>query len=326
MRVLVLGGAGYIGSHMVKYLLAAGDTVRVLDDLSTGHRAAVEGCPLIEASLLEPQALRAALAEFRPEVVMHFAARSIVPESARAPDLYYRCNVTGTLNLLDAMRATGVDKLIFSSTASVYGTPETVPITESAPLRPISVYGRTKLFMEEMIRDHARAFGLKAVSLRYFNAAGADASGLIGEAHEPETHLIPNILRAASGLGEPLTLFGDDHPTPDGTAIRDYIHVSDLANAHRLAARYLDDLADGAMAIFNLGVGQGYSVRQVLDCAEAVTGQRIPYTLAPARQGDPPVLVADASLARAQLGWQPVHSSLTDIVASAWRWHSHARY
>lgn len=321
MKVLVLGGAGYIGSHMLRYLLDTGQQAKAFDDLSTGHAWAVPEGLLIQGDLLNPAEIDAAMLEFRPDVVMHFAAKSIVPESVRDPHQYYTTNLAGTMNVLAAMRKASCKQLIFSSTAAVYGIPKSVPITESTPPAPISAYGRTKLFMEQMIADYASAYGLRTISLRYFNAAGAHPDGDIGEAHEPETHLIPNILRSMVAGEFTLQLFGTDHPTSDGSCIRDYIHVMDLASAHWAAARHLKDMSDGENAIFNLGRGKGYSVLEVLAAAEQVVGRNIPREIKPARAGDPPVLVADASKANAVLGWQCEHSDLNQILGTAWNWH-----
>lgn len=326
MRVLVLGGAGYIGSHMVRHLQNQGDTPIVLDNFTTGHRAAVAGCPVVEADLLDTAAVVECLEEHRPELVMHFAARSIVPESVREPDSYYRTNLAGTMNLLGAMHHTGVRRLIFSSTAAVYGAPDGSPIPESAATQPLSPYGRTKLFMEQMIADYARAYGLRAISLRYFNAAGADASGEIGEAHEPETHLIPNILRSVADPEFELQLFGGEHPTPDGYCVRDYIHVTDLCAAHHLAGLHLEALPPGTLECLNLGNERGFSVLEVLRSAERVLQREIPHHQAPAREGDPPSLVADATRARSTLNWACEHSDLDNIVATAWAWHRNPRY
>lgn len=321
MKTLVVGGAGYIGSHMVRFLVDQGHDVRVLDDLSTGHRAAVAAELLIEGSLLNAAALDRAFAEAQPEVIVHFAAKSIIPESVSDPQLYYQTNLSGTLQLLEAMRRHRCERLIFSSTAAVYGTPDVVPIAESAATRPISPYGRTKLFMEQMIADFAAAYGLRTISLRYFNAAGAHPSGEIGEAHEPETHLIPNILRSLAQGDFTLQLFGTEHPTPDGTCVRDYIHVMDLVAAHQKAAERLATLQAGTSEVFNLGVGHGYSVLEVLNAAEQVVGREIPREIRPARAGDPPMLIADPSLANRRLGWSCEHSDLDTILRTAWRWH-----
>lgn len=322
MKVLVLGGAGYIGSHMVRFLREREIDLRVFDNLSTGHAWAVPEGLLLQGDLLDADTLDTALAAFTPDVVMHFAAKSIIPESIAEPDLYYQTNLTGTMNVLAAMRRHQVDKLIFSSTAAVYGTPDSVPITENAPTRPISPYGRTKLFMEQMIADYASAYGMKTISLRYFNAAGAHPDGDIGEAHEPETHLIPNILKSMASGDFTLQLFGTEHPTPDGTCVRDYIHVMDLASAHYQAALRLAGLADGSSEVFNLGLGRGYSVLDVLQAAEQVVGRDIPRETRPARAGDPAELVADATKAMQTLDWQCTNSDLPTILNSAWNWHS----
>ena len=322
MRVLVLGGAGYIGSHMLRDLQERGEDVCVFDNLSTGHAWAVPAGVLRQGDLLDAQAIDDTVKSFAPDVVMHFAAKSIIPESVRDPHQYYQANLTGTMNVLAAMHRQGVDRLIFSSTAAVYGAPSTSPITEAAATAPISPYGRTKLFMEQMIADYAQAYGFRTISLRYFNAAGAHAAGDIGEAHEPETHLIPNILKSMAQGDFTLQLFGTDHPTADGTCVRDYIHVQDLAAAHYQAAVRLDDLDAGCSETFNLGLGQGYSVLQVLQAAEQVLGREIPRDIRPARAGDPPELVADASAAQQALNWRCQHSDLDTILRSAWRWHS----
>jgi UDP-glucose 4-epimerase len=321
MKLLVTGGAGYIGSIVAQQLLAAGHEVVVLDDLSRGHRGAVpEGARLVEVDLLDAAAVHATAAEGF-DGALHFAALSLVGESVAHPERYYRTNVGGTLNLLDALRAAGVKRLVFSSTAAVYGEPEVVPIAETAPTRPVNPYGASKLAVDGMIGDECRAHGLGAVSLRYFNVAGA--SGCLGEDHHPETHLIPNVLRAAQGLQAEVQLFGTDYPTPDGTAVRDYIHIEDLASAHLLA---LDGARAGEHRIFNLGNGNGFSVREVIDAAREVTGLEIPVREAPRRAGDPPQLVAASDRIRAQLGWEPRKPALTDMVADAWafaRSHPH---
>ncbi len=313
MKLLVTGGAGYIGSIVAQQLLDAGHEVVVLDDLSRGHREAVpQGARLAETNLLDVPALAAVVAEGF-DGALHFAALSLVGESVAKPELYYRNNVVGTLNLLDALRAAAVTRLVFSSTAAVYGEPETVPIEETAPTRPVNPYGATKLAVDGMIGDECRAHGLGAVSLRYFNVAGA--SGCLGEDHQPETHLIPNVLRAAQGLQPEVQLFGTDYPTPDGTAVRDYIHIEDLASAHLLA---LDGARAGEHRIFNLGNGNGFSVRQVIDAAREVTGLDVPVREAPRRAGDPPALVAASAKIRSELGWEPRKPGLADMVADAW--------
>ncbi len=313
MKLLVTGGAGYIGSIVAQQLLAAGHEVVVLDNLSRGHRAAVPaGARLLELDLLDAERVRDALAEGF-DGALHFAALALVPESVAHPERYYRTNVVGTLNLLDALRAAGVGRLVFSSTCAVYGEPQVVPMDESTPTRPVNAYGASKLAVDRMIGDECRAHGLGAISLRYFNVAGA--SGGLGEDHEPETHLIPNVLRAAQGLQPAVKVFGTDYPTPDGTAVRDYIHIEDLAAAHLLA---LDATQAGEHGILNLGNGNGFSVREVIEAARAVTGCEIPVEEAPRRPGDPPMLVAASARIRAQLGWEPRKPALADMVADAW--------
>ena len=318
-RVLVCGGAGYIGSHMAKWLAAHGAEPVVLDNLSTGHREAVRFGPLVEADLLDPASLDAAFAAGPFEAVMHFCARSLVGESVQQPLAYYQNNVAGTLNLLQAMRRHGVDRIVFSSTAAVFGEPVAATIDEDHPKTPINPYGASKLMVERVLADAAQAYGLRSVTLRYFNAAGASADGDIGEAHTPETHLIPNVLRAALGDGSRLKVFGDDWPTPDGTCVRDYIHVDDLAQAHWLALDHM--AAHGGAHAFNLGNGRGFSVREVIAAAEAASGRTVAFDIAPRRAGDPAVLVAASDRAREVLGWSPRHADLAEIIDSAWRWH-----
>lgn len=324
MRILVCGGAGYIGSHMAKWLDAHGAEAVVLDNLSTGHREAVRFGRLIEADLLEPSSLDAAFAQGPFDAVIHFGARSLVGESVQKPYEYYDNNVVGTLNLLRAMQQHGVDRIVFSSTAAVFGEPVSARIDEAHPRAPINPYGATKLMVERVLSDAATAYGLRSVCLRYFNAAGASPDGDIGEAHTPETHLIPNVLRAALGNGERLKVFGDDWPTPDGTCVRDYIHVDDLAQAHWQALAYMAAHA-GAHA-FNLGNGQGFSVREVIAAAETVSGRAVPWDIAPRRAGDPAVLVASSDLAPRELGWTPRYTSLPEIIETAWRWHCAPRF
>lgn len=316
--ILVVGGAGYIGSHMVKQLRQAGYAVAVVDDLSSGRREAVLGAPLHVGDIGDAAFVSALLAQLRPAAVMHFASFIQVGESVADPGKYYRNNVTATQVLLDAMRAQGIDRFIFSSTAAIFGDPQYTPIDEAHPKAPINPYGRSKWFVEQMLDDYDRAYGLKSVCLRYFNAAGADPEGELGECHEPETHLIPLILQVASGRRPHITVYGEDYPTPDGTCIRDYIHVSDLCQAHLLALQQL--LAGGGSARYNLGNGNGYSVREVIAAARRVSGHPIPVQTGPRRPGDPPVLVADARAARQVLGWQPRHADLDTILAHAWAW------
>ena len=318
-HILVCGGAGYIGSHMARWLAVRGFTVSVLDNLSTGHREAVQWGELIEADLLDPSSLERAFHGRRFDAVMHFCARSLVGESVAKPYEYYANNVMGTLNLLEAMRRHDVSRLVFSSTAAVFGQPVADRIDEDHPKQPINPYGASKRMVERILADAAPAYGLRSVALRYFNAAGASPDGAIGESHQPETHLIPNVLRAALGTGPALKVFGDDYPTADGTCVRDYVHVDDLAQAHQLALGYLD-AHPGAHA-FNLGNGQGFSVREVIAAAEAVSGRKIDHAIEPRRPGDPSVLVASSAKAREQLGWAPVYTTLEPIIDSALRWH-----
>lgn len=326
MKTLVIGGAGYIGSHMVRWLADAGQPVVAFDNLSTGHRAAVGASELIVGDMLDAAALDAAVARTRPTVIMHFAALSIVSDSMREPLPYYRQNIGGTVNLLESMRRHGVPRLVFSSTAALFGNPQALPIAEGAALAPINTYGWSKRFAEQVIEDACRAHGLRAVALRYFNAAGAHPSGEIGESHTPETHLIPNLLRAAAGSGPPLTIFGNDHDTPDGYCVRDFVHVQDLAQAHQLAAEALarEDLP--AFQTYNLGNGRGFSVMQVLRAAERVVGHPIPQVLAGRRAGDPPSLVASSQRAHEILDWKPRLPDLESIIETAWRWHQSPRY
>ena len=324
MKVLVCGGAGYIGSHMVRHLVACGHDVVVFDNLSTGHREAVGAATLAVGDLLDPAALQALFAAHRFEAVMHFCALSLVGVSVSEPYQYYQNNVTGTLNLLLAMRAAGVGKLVFSSTAAVFGHPETELIDETHPTRPINPYGASKLMVERILADAALAYGLRSMTLRYFNAAGADPSGEIGESHQPETHLIPNVLRAALGNGSGLKVFGDDYATRDGTCVRDYVHVNDLASAHWKGIEYMA-AHDGAH-VFNLGNGRGFTVLEVIEAASRVSGVQIAFERVPRRAGDPPVLVASSAKARESLGWSPEFTDVNAIIESAWRWHQAPRY
>lgn len=324
MKVLVCGGAGYIGSHMVRCLLANRHEPIVYDNLSTGHREAIGEVPLIVGDIRDSSAMRMAFGQHRFDAVIHLCAHSLVGESVKKPYDYYQNNVGGTLCLLNAMREAGVTKLVFSSTAAVFGQPSTPLVDEEHSARPINPYGASKWMVERILADAAPAYGLRSVSLRYFNAAGADPAGDIGESHDPETHLIPNILRTALGHNSSLKIFGDDYPTKDGTCVRDYIHVNDLALAHLSAIRFLDK-HDGAHC-FNLGSSSGFTVLEVIEAAKRVTGTEITFERASRRAGDPPVLVASNAKALAHLGWRPAITNIDDIVRSAWRWHSQARY
>jgi UDP-glucose-4-epimerase GalE len=313
--ILLTGGAGYIGSHTALLLDERGYDVTVVDDLSRGHRHNVEPGRLREATLLDTDAIAAILREKPYAAVIHFAAYIAVGESAKNPALYFQNNVSGSLSLLTAMVRAGVSRLVFSSTAALYGIPGRGPITEDFPIAPISPYGDSKAMVERFLHWFDAAHGLRSICLRYFNACGADPAGRRGEEHDPETHLIPLLLRAVR-TGEPATVFGDDYPTPDGTCIRDYIHVTDLAAAHIAAVERL--IAGASSDAFNVGAGRGHSVREVIGAVERITGRRVPYTVGPRRHGDPPSLVADSAKLEHTLGWAPRHSSLDEIVATAW--------
>ena len=319
MNVLVAGGAGYIGSHAAQALARAGHDVWVFDNLSTGHRQAVPADRLIVGELVDRDACEQALRLHRIEAVLHFAACCYVGESVTDPAKYYRNNVAATLTLLDAMRAAGVDRIVFSSTTAIYGALNELPIREDAPPAPINPYGFTKRVVEQVLADYATAYGLGSISLRYFNAAGAAADGSLGEDHEPETHLIPLVLDVALGRRENITIFGDDYSTPDGTCVRDYVHVDDLADAH---VRALSHVEPGQAEAYNLGTGCGFSVQEVIDAARGVTGHAIPSATGARRAGDPAVLVADAARAAQVLGWKPQIRELDEIIATAWRWRS----
>lgn len=319
-RVMVTGGAGYIGSVVVEQLLAAGDAVVIYDNLSTGHAGAIpEGCTFVNADLADGAALRAALSDHRIDAVVHMAASSLVGDSVREPAAYYRNNMTVGLALLEAMHACDVRRIVFSSSASVYGEPEKQPVEEEDATRPTSPYGETKLAFERALHWFDRAYRIRHVCLRYFNAAGA--SGRCGEDHEPETHLIPRVIRVALGRDAAVNVFGDDYPTRDGSCIRDYIHVLDLADAHVAALRWLE-ATPGRSRIYNLGCGgEGYTVKEVLAAAREVTGRLIPVVQGARRPGDPAVLVASSARIRAELGWVPRRQELLEIIGSAWSWH-----
>lgn len=317
-RVLVTGGAGYIGSHAAKALARAGYDVVVLDNLVAGHREAVKFGPLVEADILDTSAVRLALREHQIWAVMHFAAFLDVGESVREPAKYYRNNVNGALSVLEAMSLEGVKHFVFSSTCATYGEPVETPISESHPQHPINSYGESKLAVERALPHFERAFGIHSVALRYFNAAGADPDGEIGEDHSPEIHIIPRAIEAATG-GRGLQVFGDDYPTPDGTCLRDYIHVTDLADAH---VKALEAIAEtGRSQIYNLGTGHPHSVKEVIAAVERVTGKPVPWTLAPRRVGDPAVLYAAPQKAQRELHWTPRYPDLESIVSTAWHWH-----
>jgi len=319
-NVLVVGGAGYIGSHMVKSLLDNGSGVVTLDDLSTGSRELVRGGEFYKGSMNDQALLDKIFSENRINAVMHFAAYSLVGESVADPLKYYKNNICGTTGLIRGMLRNGVKKIIFSSTAAVYGEPDETPITEEHRARPTNPYGATKIAVERMLQDCDTAYDLKYVSLRYFNAAGADESGKIGERHEPESHLIPLILKTAAGERKNISIFGTDYPTPDGTCIRDYIHVNDLAKAHSLALEAL--VAGRPSAVYNLGNSKGYSVNEVINIAKRITGLPISVVESGRRLGDPAVLIASSDKIKKELGWKPQHEDLETIISTAWKWHA----
>ena len=318
--ILVTGGAGYIGSHTVRALRDRGMDCVVYDNLVTGHIEAVGDAPFVKGDIFDKELLLKTFAEYKVDSVVHFAAYSQVGESMAHPAKYYRNNVAGTLSLLDAMLEGGVKYLVFSSSAATYGESGEGLITEDSPQRPTSVYGQTKLMMEQFMADFDRAYGMRYVALRYFNAAGAHKSGEIGEAHDPESHLIPVILQAALGVRDHIGIYGDDYPTRDGTCIRDYIHITDLADAHIRALEYLKN--GGKSTHYNLGYGNGFSVKEVIETARRVTGRAIPARVEGRRPGDPATLVASSEKIKRELGWDPKYDSLEEIVASAWKWHS----
>ena len=319
--ILITGGAGYIGSHTVKALKQSGYKVMILDNLIYGHRDLVEilQVPLIVGDISNRPLLNRIFTDYDISAVIHFAAFGYVGESVTHPAKYYGNNVFGTFTLLEAMRAAGVKQIVFSSTCATYGTPKTIPITEEMAQNPINPYGMSKLMVEKLLQDYGKAYGLRAVIFRYFNAAGADPEGLLGEDHTPEAHLIPLVLLTALDRRESISIFGTDYPTPDGTCVRDYIHVCDLAQAHVLGLKYLE--AQNNSQIFNLGNGNGFSVRQIIDTAKKVTNRSIRVLECDRRKGDPPILIGSSQKARLVLGWQPQYSDLETIVAHAWQWH-----
>ncbi len=319
MRILVTGGAGYIGSHAVRWLAREGHEVWVYDNLCAGHRQAVPEGRLVVGELMDRPRLVETLSAHQIEAVMHFAAFAAVGESVADPAKYYQNNVVASLNLLEAMRATGVNKMVFSSTTATYGAPNRIPITEDEPQKPINPYGFAKLVIEQALDDYRAAYGLGYAALRYFNAAGASPDGDLGEDHDPETHLIPIVLQVALGQRQNITVFGEDYATPDGTCIRDYVHVDDLSSAHALA---LKQLQPGTALKLNLGTGRGQSVREVIDACRRVTGHAIPTLVGARRPGDPPELVADSRRAQSVLGWKPRYMEIEETIRTAWRWHS----
>ena len=318
MRVMVTGGAGYVGSHAAKLLAEKGHDVLVVDNLAEGHRAAVGKLPLVVADTLDGPQMTELMKKHRIEAVMHFAAFAYVGVSVTEPAKYYHNNIVGTLSLLDAMRAADVRRIVFSSSCATYGIPTKVPIAEDHPQNPISPYGFTKLAIEHALKDYAHAYGVGYAALRYFNASGAAADGSIGEDHDPETHLIPLVLQVALGQRSEAQIFGTDYPTPDGTCIRDYIHVDDLAEAHLAALEKLDD---GSALKLNLGTGTGVSVAEVIEACRVVTGHKIPARALGRREGDPPALVADPKLSKQVLGWEAKRKDIRETIESAWRWH-----
>ncbi len=324
MNILVTGGAGYIGSHACKSLKMSGFTPISYDNLVYGNKAAVKWGPLEVGDIADRKRLEEVIGEYKPQAVMHFAAYAYVGESVQNPGKYYRNNVAGSLTLLEAMRDHIITKIIFSSTCATYGVPKIIPINERHFQHPINPYGMSKLMIEKMLKDFDIAHGIKSISLRYFNAAGADLDGEIGEAHEPETHLIPLIFDAATGKRKVISIYGDDYNTQDGTCIRDYVHVSDLADAHVLALKALIHGADSNT--YNLGNGSGFSVLDVVNAVEKVTGLKVPYQIDQRRLGDPPVLVSDSEKACSALGWSPNHQGIEEIIDSAWKWYKNKSY
>jgi UDP-glucose-4-epimerase GalE len=324
MNILVVGGAGYIGSHMCKYLAQNGHTPIVLDNLVYGHREAVKWGPFIEGAMENRDILDSIFTQYEIEAVMHFAAFAYVGESVTEPGKYYDNNVAATISLLEGMRKHNVLKFIFSSTCATYGEPVEIPITESHPQKPINPYGRSKVMVEQILDDYQSAYGLNSISLRYFNAAGADPDGEIGEDHNPETHLIPLVLQTAIGIKDEITVFGDDYQTEDGTCIRDYIHVTDLSQAHLLALENLMNNSPGVK--YNLGNGDGVSVNNVIHAAREITGEKIPSKMSGRRPGDPAILIGSSEKAITELGWKPQFADLKSILETAWRWHKNNPY
>jgi UDP-arabinose 4-epimerase len=322
VRVLVAGGAGYIGSHTCKALARAGHLPIVYDNLHTGHAWAVKWGPLVRGDIDDPVALGAAIREHRPEAVINFAALAYVGESMVEPLRYYRANVAGMITLVEVMRKHDVGSLVFSSSCATYGVPDRLPVVEGMPQQPINTYGRTKLMGEQILRDACAAHGVGAMALRYFNAGGADPEGELGEEHDPETHIIPLVLQAAHGFRPDISIFGTDYDTPDGTCVRDYVHVTDLAAAHVAA---LAHCRPGSFQACNLGAGQGVSIAELIARTRLLTGREIRTVEAPRRAGDPPILVADVALARKILDWAPAHSSIDDIIRTAWTWMTESR-
>jgi UDP-glucose 4-epimerase len=318
MRLLITGGAGYVGSACLRHMAAHGHDVLAYDNLAQGHASSVGDHPLIEGDIADTEKLTKALRDFKADAVMHFAAATYVGESVENPDYHYGNNIGGSRSLLNAMRAAGVDRMLFSSTCATYGMTASETMSEATPQDPFSPYARTKMAVEWMIRDYAHAYGLGFTILRYFNASGADEDGRFGEDHQPENHLIPLVLQTALGQREAITIFGTDYPTPDGTCIRDYVHTDDLASAHRLA---IEATERTTAEVFNIGTGQGHSVKEIIAACERVTGRPIPQKIGPRRPGDPPRLVADPTKLKTQLGWEPRFTSIEDTIATAWAWH-----
>tara|TARA_S200000501_G_scaffold322915_1_gene319203 strand:+ start:6175 stop:7146 length:972 start_codon:yes stop_codon:yes gene_type:complete len=323
MKLLIPGGAGYIGSHTVKNALKKGYDVTILDNFSTGHRWATQDCEILEVDLLDKEKLSKLLKGRKFDAVIHFAAKSLVAESFKSPEKYYKNNILGTINLVEEILKNDINKLVFSSSAAIYGNPSSEKISEVHPKKPINPYGRSKLYTENILEDFTKSNELKVICLRYFNAAGADPSGDIGEDHDPETHLIPNILNSVIHNKIVLEVFGDDYPTYDGTCIRDYIHVNDLAEAHILGIEKIDKLKD--FSALNLGNGNGFSIIEIIKSVERVINTPVSYKVSQRRKGDPAVLVADNSLSKKELGWQPDYESMDKIIETAYKWHMSLR-